>query len=133
MKYKIEVTEEQYNHIATCVEVCHRVACGDVRFINKILPISPDYELLDKIKRQAFPELGEHETYSWDGGYNNHDFPETLREIIDVFQAQGYQIYREMLYKRNIAKGIDNVYSSPTLTTYKADKPIIEVIVEESV
>lgn len=127
----MELTEKQYNYIAICVEVCHRVACGDVRFIDEILPISPNYELLDKIKRQIFPELGEHETYSWDGGYNNHDFPETFREIIDKFQAQGYQIYREMCYIHNKAKGIDNVLSSPTLTTHKADKPIIKVIMEK--
>ena len=34
------------------------------------------------------------------------------------------------LYRRNLAKGIDNVLSSPTLTTDKAQQPIIEIINE---
>ena len=130
MKYKIELTEEQYNHIALCVEVCHRVACGQVEEINQILPISPDDNLIKQIKKESFPELSRYESYGWNGGYRNESQGERFRKAFDKFQAQGYQIYRQMRYKQNIAKGIDNVLSSPTLTTDKAKQPIIEVVNE---
>lgn len=131
MKYKMILTEEQYNHIAKCVEIVHRVACGDIYELNQVLPISPDNSLIDEIKRQSFPELAYNEQYGWNGGYRNDKHGRLFRDSVDKFQAQGYQIYRQMRYKRNIAQGIDNVYSSPTLTTDKAKQPIIEVIKEE--
>lgn len=130
MKYIMTLTEDQYNHIAQCVETCHRIACGDVRQLRDILPNCPDDNLLDEIKRQAFPELDFNQQYGWNGGYCGTEHSEGFRKAFDEFQAQGYQIYREMYYKRNIAKGIDNVLSSPTLTTDKAEQPIIEVIKE---
>lgn len=128
MEYKMTLTEDQYNHIALCVEVCHRIACGDIREIRTILPIEPDIKLLDEIKQQSFPELGFGEQYGWNGGYRNDSQGNGFRECFDTFQAQGYQIYRQMRYKQNIDKGIDNALSSPTLTTDKAEQPIIEVI-----
>lgn len=130
MKYKLELTEEQYNHIAQCVEVCHRIACGQIEELNNILPNSIDYDKLLELKKIAFPELSRGESYKWDGGYRGTEHGEAFRKAFDTFQAQGYQIYRQMCYKRNIAKGIDNVLSSPTLTTDKAQQPIIEVINE---
>lgn len=39
MKYKMTLTEEQYNHIAECVETCHRIACGQIDAIEKVLPL----------------------------------------------------------------------------------------------
>lgn len=128
MKYIMTLTEEQYNHIAMCVETCHRIACGQIDALNEILPFNPEERLLLEIKKQSFPELSKGASYGWNGGYNNEDLPEEFRKRIDTFQAQGYQIYRQMCYKRNIAEGIDNVLSSPTLTTDKAEQPIIEVI-----
>lgn len=128
MKYKLELNEEQYNHIAKCVEVCHRIACGQLNSLDEILPNKVDDYLLRVIKKEVFPELSYAESYGWNGGYRNTDHGEPFRKAFDKFQAQGYQIYRQMCYKRNIAEGIDNVLSSPTLTTYKAKQPIIEVI-----
>lgn len=131
MKYIMELTEEQYNHIAKCVEVCHRIACGQIETIEEIVPNKIDGILLDAIKAQAFPELSLRESYRWDGGYRNNEHGENFQKAFDKFQAQGYQIYREMCYKYNMAKGIDNVLSSPTLTTHKASKPIVKAMKEE--
>lgn len=131
MKYKIELTEEQYHHIALCVEVCHRVSCGDIDDLRQILPIVPNEELFSEIKRQSFPELAQCECYKWDGGYRNDEHGEAFREAFDKFQAKGYQIYREMVHVETIAKGHENVYSSPTLSTDKAEQPKIEVIHED--
>lgn len=128
MKYIMTLTEEQYNHIAQCVEVCHRIACGQTYNLREILPIDPDVELLREIKHQSFPELALNECYGWNGGYRGTEHGEDFRKAFDEFQAQGYQIYREMIHVRTVNKGIDSVYSSPTLTTDKAKMPIIEVI-----
>lgn len=128
MKYKLTLTEEQYNHIAQCVETCHRIACGQIEELRSILPISPDEKLLRDIKSQSFPELHPFGSYGWNGGYRYDKCSEKFRKAFDKFQAQGYQIYREMIHVRTVAKGIDNVYSSETLESDKADHPIIEVI-----
>lgn len=130
MRYILELTEEQYNHIAKCVEVVHRIACGQIESLNEVVPNPIDYSKLVEIKKIVFPELSRNESYSWNGGYHGTEHNERFRIAFDKFQAQGYQIYREMCYKQNIAKGIDNVLSSPTLQTNKADKPII-IIKEE--
>lgn len=130
MKYIMTLTEEQYNHIAKCVETCHRIACGQIESIREILPVRPCDKLVEEIKRQSFPELSFNESYGWNGGYRGTEHGEDFRKAFDTYQAQGYQIYRQMCYKRNIAKGIDNVLSSPTLTTDKAQQPIIDVINE---
>ena len=127
MKYTLTLTEEQYNHIITCVETCHRIACGQVEELRAILPNVPDDSLIRKLKQVAFPELSNGESYGWNGGYRGMEHGESFRKEFDTFQAQGYQIYRTMCYKRNMALGIDNVLSSPTLTTNKAQQPIIEV------
>ena len=130
MKYKLTLTDEQYCHIARCVEVVHRISCGQTNELNDILPLPISRNIIEEIKRQAFPELAYNAEYGWDGGYNNLDQSKEFRERYDKFQAQGYQIYRQMWYKRNLAKGIDNVLSSPTLTTDKAQQPIIEIVNE---
>lgn len=132
MKYKMLLTEEQYNHIAQCVEAVHRISCGQVESINEIVPNVVDSNILLAVKHESFPELDFNESYGWNGGYRNDEHGEEFRKAFDKFQARGYQIYREMCYKRNIAKGINNVLSSPTLTTTKAQQPIIEVIKEEN-
>lgn len=128
MKYRIDLTEEQYYHIARSVETVHRIACGDLLALRAILPIAPDDALLYEIKEQAFPELHANEEYGWNGGYRNTVHGEDFRRVFDAFQAQGYQIYRQMLHMGNIARGIDNVYTSPTLTTSKAQQPVIKII-----
>lgn len=128
MQYRITLTEEQYLHIAQCVETCHRIACGQVEEVSSVLPIRPSDEILRKLKEECFPELSWGESYGWNGGYRGTEHGDKFREAFDKFQARGYQIYREMYHRRNIAEGIDNVYSSPTLTTDKAEQPIIEVV-----
>lgn len=130
MKYRLTLTEKQYHHIAQCVETCHRIACGDIDELRTILPENPDRSLFMQIKHEAFPELGIGETYGWNGGYRGHTRNEKFQKAFDEFQAQGYQIYREMVHVDTITRGIGNVYTSPTLTTNKAEKPIIEVIDE---
>lgn len=128
MRYKLTLTEEQYNHIAMCVETCHRIACGDINELKAILPINPDDSLFRQIKHEAFPELDTNEQYGWDGGYRNNECGEGFRESFDTFQASGYQIYRQMRHVQTKAKGICNVLSSPTLKSHKAQQPKIEVI-----
>lgn len=130
MKYVMTLTEEQYMHIANCVETCHRIACGQIDEISSVLPKRPSNEIVSRLKEECFPELCWAESYGWNGGYRGTEHGEKFREAFDKFQAQGYQIYREMYHKRNIAEGINNVLSSPTLTTDKAEQPIIEVIKE---
>lgn len=128
MTYRMQLTEEQYNHIIRCVEVVHRISCGDIYELRDILPICPDDILLKEIKRQSFPELAFNEQYGWNGGYRGRELDCEYRQAFDKFQAQGYQIYRQMRRMRNIAGGIEDVYSSPTLTTWKAEQPVIEII-----
>lgn len=128
MKYKLTCNEEQFNHIAWCVEVCHRIMCGDISQLNQLLPFMVDEMLLREIKAKAFPELLPNQQYGWNGGYCNKEVSEDFCKAFDKKQALSYQIYRQMWYKQNIAKGIDNVLSSPTLTTSKAEQPIIEII-----
>lgn len=127
----MELTEKQYNHIALCVEIIHRISCGNIRELNQILPISIDGGLIIEIKRQVFPELSVGSHYGWNGGYDNKEQGEEFCKYYDTFQAQGYQIYRQMRYKQNIAKGINDVLSSETLKSNKAEQPIIEIIKEE--
>ena len=124
----MQLTEQQYSHIIRCVEVVHRIACGDIHELREILPLAPDDALLMEIKRQSFPELALNEQYGWNGGYRGTTLGEEYRRAFDRFQAQGYQIYRQMRHKQNMAEGIDNVYSSPTLTTDKAKQPIIDIV-----
>ena len=128
MTYKLTLTEEQYNHVEKCVEVVHRISCGQIDALREVLPRCPDYNTLREIKQWAFPELSYGEDYKWSGGYRNDEFGDDFRNAYDKFQAQGYQIWREMEHVFVVSHGIDNVYSSPTLTTHKAKKPIIEVI-----
>lgn len=106
MKYKLTLTEEQYNHIAWCVEVCHRIMCGDTMEIRQLLPIIIDDYLPKEIKAQAFPELMPNQFYGWNGGYCNKEVSENFCNAFDKEQAQGYQIYRQMRYKQNIAKAL---------------------------
>lgn len=128
-RYQIEVTEGQYNTIAMCVDVCHRISCGDVWEINQILPITIDRNLLAKIKREAFPELAWNAQYKWCGGYRNPSKSEEFCKAFGKFQAQTYAIYREMYHQRNLINGINNVYTSDTLTCEEGGElPKIKVI-----
>lgn len=118
-KYTIELTEEQYDLIAICTEVVHRISVGQVEELDQILPMKLDRELLIKLKEQAFPELLFNQSYKWSGGHPN--------KIFSHFQAATYAIYREMIHARTVNDGIDNVYTSPTLRCEDVDLPIITI------
>lgn len=118
-KYTIELTEEQYDLIAICAEVVHRISVGQVEELDQILPKKLDRELLIKLKEQAFPELLFNQSYKWCGGHRNKAFSH--------FQAATYAIYREMIHARTVNDGKDNVYQSPTLRCEDVDLPIITI------
>ena len=118
-KYILELTEEQYDLIAICTEVVHRISAGQVEELNQIVPKKIDRDELVKIKDQAYPELSYNQSYKWCGGHPNKAFSH--------FQAATYAIYREMLHVRTVNEGIDNVYQSPTLRCDEIDLPKITI------
>ena len=118
-KYTIELTEEQYNLIALCTEIVHRISVGQVEELDQIVPKKIERDLLVKLKEQAFPELSFNQSYKWCGGHRNKAFSH--------FQAATYAIYREMLHARTVNEGRDNVYQSPTLRCEGVDVPIISI------
>lgn len=115
--YLLELTEEQYDIIAMCTEVVHRISVGQVEELNQIVCKSIDRELLGKVKEQAFPELLFNSSYKWCGGHPNKSFSH--------FQAATYAIYREMLHFRVVHEGRGSVYQSPTLRCEGIDIPKI--------
>ena len=121
--YILELTEKQYDTIALCAEVVHRIASGQVEEINQIVPKKIDREVLIKIKEQAFPELSFNQSYKWCGGHPDKGFSH--------LQAATYAIYREMLHVRAIHEGQDNVYRSPTLRCDGVDLPNITIMEDE--
>ena len=118
-KYILELTEEQYDLIAICTEVVHRISAGQAEELNQIVPKKIDRDELVKIKDQAYPELSYNQSYKWCGGHPNKAFSH--------FQAATYAIYREMLHVRTVNEGIDNVYQSPTLRCDEIDLPKITI------
>ena len=118
-KYILELTEGQYDLIAICMEVVHRISAGQVEELNQIVPEMIDRDELAKIKEQAFPELSFNASYKWCGGHPNKAFSR--------FQAATYAIYREMLHVRTVNEGIDNVYQSPTLRCDAVNLPKITI------
>ena len=112
MKYTIDLTERQFALIADCVETCHRIACGDIEEIAKILPHCTKRQEIDRIckelKAVAFPELYPNQSYKWSGGHAD--------EQQDALQKETYAIYREMRHFDAVVRGVDSVYASPTLT-----------------
>lgn len=118
-KYIIELTEEQYDLIALCAEVVHRISAGQVEELGQIIPKTIERDLLVKLKEQAFPELSFNQSYKWSGGHQNKAYSH--------FQAATYAIYREMIHARTVNEGIDNVYTSPTLRCEGVDIPKITI------
>lgn len=119
--WRLDLTEEQYNCIIKGMEFYGRMIAGQLVELNHLTPTSYKlaWEDLDKIKSICFPELALHQSYAWNG-FDCKD--EYQRQQI----AQSYQIYREMEHQMVLRKGINNVYSSPTLKTDLADPPIIK-------
>ena len=71
------------------------------------------------VGNKMFPKLMLNESYGWNGT-DNSSFGNEM--------AMSYQIYREMIHKRTIRDGVDNTYSSETLSSNKADKLIVKQI-----
>lgn len=116
-KYSIECTEEELHIIRHCVEVCHRISCGQLDTLNEIVPNNIAWEDLVKLKKQAFPELSRGQSYCWNGGYGKlHDAKnKQYAEAFNHFQCITYPIYREILHYWAVKNGLDNVYQSDTL------------------
>ena len=111
-KWVIELTEEQMMHIADCVEDVNRFVAGDCEMYHATCMLDHRHEIVEKLKDLhplVTPELPRNANYGWSGG----SCPNTYQR---KFIAKGYAIYREILHQYVLANGIDNVYSSETLT-----------------
>lgn len=114
-KYQLEVTEEQLQLIADCVEDIHRFMSGQCMLANS-LSMLDNYMLirnkLDEIKPLVTPQLSANEAYGWNGG----NCPNKSQQR---FIAKTYGIYREILHvliSERSQPGDCNVYLSPTKT-----------------
>ncbi len=115
----LELTEEQFNCIARGMEYYHRMMCGQVDVVDDVCEERIDLSLKDELKKQMFPELMLNASYGWNG---------TDKSPFGNEMSMSYQIYREMIHKRTIRDGLDNTYSSETLSSNKADKLIVKQI-----
>lgn len=119
--YQITVTERQLKLIADCVEDCHRFMAGQYELQNMTSNLDNYREIqegLRQLKPLITPDMPDYRaSYSWNGGWcpNKHQ-----RAII----AQTYPIYREIIHFLTVERGIDNAYSSPTLTCEEGGEPI---------
>lgn len=126
-KYQITLTEEQLILMARCVEDCSRFAAGQTELYNTLLFIGkyPHFKMrrsLQDLQSLVTPGLGRGASYGWNGGSCPN---EEQRKFI----AQSYYLYREIYHQHNLAKGINNVYTSETLRCADSGEPIqIKVI-----
>lgn len=119
-KYTITLTEYQLALIAACVEDVHRFLCGDTKLHNTTSILRNELETkreLAKLQPLVTPDLCMGSQYDW-SGRACPDGPQ--RKMI----AQTYYLYREMLHQRNLANGIENVYTSSTLRCRDSGEPI---------
>jgi hypothetical protein len=127
-KYRIELSEDQLRLVSNCLEDVSRFAGGQCNLsytVEEMLRGLPFEEQmrrrdeteahLEQIKRILLPELQDNASR----GYNGTDF------IGNV-----YQIYRTILHKLTVDKGITNVYSSPALPSGNMGRVIIKQIKE---
>lgn len=127
-KYQITLTEEQLMLMAHCVEDCSRFAAGQTELYNVLRSIDM-YDLSLRKKLQDLqplitPGLGRGASYDWSGsGCPN----EEQRKFI----AQSYYLYREIYHQRNLAEGIDNVYTSETLRCKDSGEPIQVKVIDD--
>lgn len=120
-KWRIELTEEQFNCIARGMEYYHRMMCGQVNVVDDVCDERIDDNLKYELKKQMFPKLMLNGSYGWNGTDKSHFGKE---------MAQSYQIYREMLHQRALRDCKDdwNVYLSDTLQSINADSLKVEQI-----
>ena len=127
-QYRITVSESQLRMIADCVEDCHRFMAGQTELQNCTSILDLQCEVQDELKKiQHFvtPHIGLGAYYKWSGGNcpNEHQ-----RQFI----AASYYLYRQIRHFDAVNRGVDNVYSSPTLRCVDSGMPIlIEEIKEE--
>ena len=118
--YTITLNEEQLLLVSRCIEDIHRFLAGDTELCHATATLGSWRELQDRLKELqplVTPGLDRRSNYGWDGG----NCPDKLqREMI----AKTYYLYREMLHRYNLANGIHNVYSSPTLRCENSGEPI---------
>lgn len=122
-KYKVTLTENQLRLIADCVEDCSRFASGQME-LHHTTSLSGHYnELVDELEKlQPYmtPGLSRGASYDWAG---SHCPDEGQRRFI----AMTYAIYREIRHQLTVDNGINNVYTSSTLTCANGGElPIIE-------
>lgn len=114
-KYLLEVTEEQLQLIADCVEDMCRFMSGQCMLANSVSMLDNFNEVrrkLDELKPLVTPQLSANESYSWNGS----GCPNKSQQ---KFIAKTYGIYREILHvlmTERCKPGDFNVYLEPTLT-----------------
>lgn len=127
-RFLLEVTEEQLQLIADCVEDECRFMSGQMDLFNATAILNNCSEVrdkLDELKPFVTPHLPHNASYSWNGG---HCPNKSQRKFI----AQTYGIYREIrhrLAEENCDPNVWSVYLSETLTCKDSTPlPIINVI-----
>lgn len=119
-KYQLTVTERQLNLIAECVEDCHRFMAGQYELHNMTSRLDAFHEIQDTLKDTkplVTPHISIGASYGWNGGSCPNEYQRK-------FIAETYPIYREIYHFLTIERGLDNTYSSETLTCEEGGKPI---------
>ena len=120
-KYQLTVTETQLRLIAECVEDCHRFMTGQYELHHMTSRLDNYHELQDelrKLKPLVTPALADcGSCYDWCG---THCPNPAQRKFI----AQTYPIYREIIHFLTVQRGVENAYSSETLTCEEGGEPV---------
>ena len=122
-KWLLELTEGQYRCIVRGMEYYHRMMSGQVDVVDGVCEhrISRSTEIA--LKNEMFPELALGESYGWNGGQKSKYF--------DKESAISYQIYREMEHQWANDKDYNNVYTTGTLHSGKAEPIAIKKIIDK--
>lgn len=127
-KFRITVSESQLRMIANCVEDCSRFMSGQTEMENCTSLLDHQYTVMEGLSDLQYlvvPYLPQGSAYKWNGG----DCP---NEHQRKFIAASYYLYREIRHFDAVRRGVDNVYSSPTLRCADSGMPItIEEVKEE--
>lgn len=121
--YTLTLTEEQLRFIGNCVEDCNRFMAGQLGMSNTT-SYMPNGHLLgykdtDPIKGVLLPDLSPAASYSWCGGGCKDP-------VLKAAIIKAYPIWRDIKHFFTVRDGIDNVYTSPTLTC-KGQGPKIKI------
>lgn len=126
-QYRITVSESQLRMIANCVEDCSRFMAGDMDLLNCTSMLDYQNEFQDEMKcmqHYVTPDLYIGANYDWAGTHCPNDLQRK-------FIAASYYLYREIRHFDAVRRGVDNVYSSPTLRCADSGMPIVIEEVEE--